>query len=95
MIDLLAEIYDLNTWTTLYAWIYFGIALKLLIDFSSTYSFTNQEKVAETTGLQLSVTKTTSLPPASNSVIKWIGKYIKRKFCSTDDPEAPLSLLSS
>jgi len=93
MIDLLAEIYDLNTWTSLYAWIYFGIAIKLLIDLSGSFSFSDHEKPAGMACIGLSLSSSDKPPRSSNFVLIWIGKCIKKKCGLNDDSDEPSPLL--
>ncbi|RDU36497.1 hypothetical protein DRW41_13280 [Neobacillus piezotolerans] len=88
MIDLLAELYDMNAWTALYTGIYLGIALKLLIDMGTEISFAEIEK--QETGLSalnLTTIQDKNLSQNVNSILVWIGKYIRIKYGSHDDSE--------
>ncbi|WP_059170741.1 hypothetical protein [Bacillus sp. FJAT-27445] len=88
MIDLLAELYDMNAWTAIYTGIYLGIALKLLIDLGTEISFAEFEK--QETGLSalhLSTIQDKNLRQNVNSILFWIGKYIRIKYGSNDDSE--------
>ncbi|WP_316569949.1 hypothetical protein [Neobacillus sp. YIM B06451] len=96
MIDLLAELYDLNAWTTLYTGIYLGIALKLLIDIGTEISFAEIEKQeSDLSSLNLSAIQDNNLRQHVNSILIWIGKYIRIKYGSNDDSEEPHFLPAS
>ncbi|WP_053366801.1 hypothetical protein [Bacillus sp. FJAT-27245] len=96
MIDLLVELYDINAWTAIYTGIYLGIALKLLIDVGTELSFAEIEK--QDTGLSalnLSAIQDKNFRQIVNSILIWIGKYIRIKYGSHDDSEEPHFLPAS
>ncbi|WP_409270316.1 hypothetical protein V1499_12885 [Neobacillus sp. SCS-31] len=96
MIDLLAELYDLNAWTALYTGIYLGIALKLLIDIGKEISFAEIEKhESSLSALNQSTIQDNNLRQNVNSILIWIGKYIRIKYGSSGDSEEPHFLPAS
>lgn len=96
MIDLLAELYDINAWTAIYTGIYLGIALKLLLEMGTEISFAEIEKQESgLTALNLSTIQDKNLSQNVNSVLIWIGKYIRIKYGSHNDSEEPHFLPAS
>lgn len=96
MIDLLAELYDINAWTAIYTGIYLGIALKLLLEMGTEISLAEIEKQESgLSALNLSTIQDKNLTQNVNSVLIWIGKYIRIKYGSHDDSEEPHFLPAS
>ncbi|WP_066061573.1 hypothetical protein [Neobacillus soli] len=92
MFQLLVDNSDINALTALYISIYLGITLKFLWAWSVEYSFLGSlANPADTKIIHpLLFYRKKSLLIVS-FILKRIVKYIRRKECSQDDPEEPVS----
>ncbi|OCA90785.1 hypothetical protein A8F94_02610 [Bacillus sp. FJAT-27225] len=88
-----AELYDINAWVALYTGFYLAIALKYFLLWSIENPVSIMDRPKQPEGFRLSSYSISNSGLNQNIIVRWIGKYIRIKYCSTDDPEASLSLL--
>ncbi|ALC90253.1 hypothetical protein AM500_11010 [Bacillus sp. FJAT-18017] len=92
--DFSAELYDINAWVALYTGFYLAIALKYLLLWAIENPVSILDRPNQPAGLGFSVYQQTNSRLNQNFIVMWIGKYIRMKYCPTEDPEASLSFLN-
>jgi hypothetical protein len=90
--QVLIEFTDINALNALYCSLYFGVTLKFLWAWNVEYSFIGS--LSEPT--QTKITHPLFLYKKKNClngniILNRIAKYIRRKKCSQEDPEEPIS----
>ncbi|MDR6998271.1 hypothetical protein J2Y67_000699 [Neobacillus niacini] len=92
MFQILIDHSDINTLTALYVSLYLGISLKFLLSWSVKYSFMDSlSNPADTKIIHPIYFYKEKSRLNGNFILKRIVKYIRRKKCSQDDPEDPVS----
>jgi hypothetical protein len=94
LFQLLVDNSDINALTALYVSIYLGITLKFLWAWSVEYTFIGSlSNPADTKIIHPLVFYRKKSCLNGSFILKRIVKYIRRKDCSPDDSEEPISFL--
>lgn len=94
MFQLLIDHSDINTLNALYVSIYLGLILKFLLAWGVEYSFLgNTSDPTNTKIIHPLVFYRKKSGLHGSFILKRIVKYIRRKECTQDDSEEPISFL--